>query len=249
MKNVTKIFKFFCMVMIIIVLPSCSDEEFPTHFSSLNVNREQTFELNMSPGITKASDFLIRFNGSCDINVYVDLPEESGFKQHVVTTGKIENGLLSFVIGELRDEQLMDNVSLFNRFFVYRDRMSGWSGGWGASRMTISPANTRGNGIWIHAYNDGKLTHQLIKEEFFGDIGSLSSGYIYHIYVDRDCTIKSDTVLYPNLRYIFQAFELHLKKGWNTLYRVETYTDGGNALYTMKVRNPGSLSWVMWPVN
>ena len=238
------IFLLIPAIFVILKVLSCSDEpvydnskiNVPTHFYSLKFENEQVWSPNYTTG--KLSNALYKFSGSRDVNVSLLTP--SGFK--TVTSGYITNGLLTINPDRLQDNDLINSNDLLRYYFDIHE--SGWSGGWYSNgSIVISPAATKGNVIsFVTNNNEG-----LIKEGFSGSGSSLSSEYIYYIYVDTKCTIIANQVKYNTYGYTFDKLSLSLEAGWNTICKKEIYTTEGNSYYSMEVINPG-LRWVMLPL-
>jgi len=245
-KNYMKktIFFLTLAVLLILTVVFCSSEPAddnniingPTHFYSLKFESEQVWNPNYSTG--HLSNALYKFTGDRVVDVL--LLSLSGFE--TITSGYIKNGLLTINPDKLQDNELINSDDLLRYCFDIHE--SGWSGGWYSDgSIEISPAATKGNIITIVTdKNEG-----LIKEGFSGTSSSLSSEYIYYIYVDTKCIITANQVKYNTFGYTFNKLNLSLEAGWNTLCKKEIYTIEGNSYYSMEVINPG-LRWVMLPL-
>lgn len=214
----------------------------PTHFTgTLTVHNQQVWEPNYYTG--KISQVFTKFTDNRSVDVTVG--SDQGFVS--VGTGTIKNGLLSFSVEELRQEFLLESDVLLQSYF------SEWYSAEGAD-ITIKPESAKGNMLTVIAsYKDYEIdgnvyaepNELLIKDGFNGTHTSLTGEYMYYFYVDAPCVITSGKVENTKYNYTFNAFELSLKAGWNTVCKTETYTTGGMSSYSLQARNPLYLRWLM----
>jgi len=78
-----------------------------------------------------------------------------------------------------------------------------------------------------------------------------------YFYVNKECVISGEknSGYVPNQYYYFteDGLNLNLKKGWNKIYRKETYGNKftGSAYISMEIRNPiknpDKFKWVIEP--
>jgi len=247
MKIITKIPFFLVFAVIIFMVTVCENVPIDnpdfaarlTHYSNnLIVSGEQVWLPDYNQ--TKISSAFIKFIDDHDLFVTVGKINDGvseGFAS--VGTGEIKEGLLSFSVSALDDEDLLEKADLFRLCFSYNN-VAGWSDN------AEMDTDARGNIITLIAsYNGTTPEELLIREGFYGTKSLLTGEYIYFIYMDRDCKITAEEVTYPELNYTFNAFEINLKKGWNTLCRTETHTTDGNASFMMKIKNPPDLKWLI----
>jgi hypothetical protein len=93
------------------------------------------------------------------------------------------------------------------------------------------------------------------REGFSGTSSSITMDSVFYLYVDRDCTVKGEymgrdyadsllvTAGYKG--YTYNAFELRLKKGWNTICETQTHTSSGESVISLSLRNPNNNKWVL----
>jgi len=248
MKNVFNLASVFIgtLILLIIILtcsvdPAYEAEVFSvlTHFAgTLSYNDEQVWVPNYYTG--KLSSIFNKFLEDRNINVVVYLPEYEG--ENIVDyeiiqtgTGEIKNGKLGFSVEPLDDNYLLTSEELLSMYFF------GWS--FAGSDVKINNPQTKGNIITVKT----ETGEGLIKEGFSGTGTYLSGEYIYFIYVNNNCRITATSGNIGDIFYTYNAFDLELKQGWNTITKTESYTTEGHSTYSMAVKNPG-LRWLMLPL-
>ena len=206
----------------------------------------QVWELNYNTG--KLSQIYIKFAGNRDVKAILELPYNYPAPPTVVQvgSGEILNGVLNLSISALDDQYLLHDGEdilwyIFQEWYTDDDN----NGFPETSHISINDPNAKGNIITLTTVPAGTL----VLECFLGAYGELSSEYVHFIYVDRDCKITADTVKLPGPRYTYNAFEIELKAGWNTVHRTETYNTAGDSSYSVRLQNPLDLRWVLWPVS
>lgn len=245
MKNISKITSILLSVALFaIFLAACpndsdsnSNEKRTTHFSNeLKISGEQVWLPNYSTG--RLSEAFIRYTGDRELFVTVGIPEQ-GFVE--VGSGEIKKGIINFTVPRLNDEYLLNKDFFLATYFSYGE-IAGWYG-----NISFNDDNVKSNILTlITSFNEYSAPNGLlIKEGFSGTQTSLTGEYIYYIYVDRDCVITAGKVPFPEIGYTFNAFELKLKKGWNTICRSESFDTEGRTSFNMEVKNP-DLKWLLF---
>jgi len=188
----------------------------------------------------KVSELFLKSTDNRDVKVVVaDNTNNPPF--HVVGTGKVEKGKLSFNINKLNENYLLDGDNFL--FYYFNE----W---YGNGNITVNPSTVKGNLITLVTQydNNGSPSEAIIKEGFYGTRKSLTGEYIYYIYVNANCKISAGKTEKADLHYTFNKFDLSLKTGWNTILKSETYTTTGDSSYSIKVDNP-ETRWLMQKIN
>jgi len=239
MKTLIRNTVFFILASIILLSAvTCNDtppEENNTvsaYFgNTLSVTAEQVWVPNYNTG--KISELFLKFDDNCNVDVIV-IDNTNNPPFHIVGTGNIEEGKLSFSVNKLTENYLLDGDDLL--FYCFNE----W---YGNGNITVNPSDVKGNLITLVTQYDDEISmpsEGIIKEGFYGTRTSLTGEYIYYIYVDADCTISAGEVEKTDLHYTFNSFALSLKAGWNSICKSETYTTTGDSSYSITVDNPES---------
>jgi len=242
MKNNKKILGFVALATIIIFLVlACSDSSDddgikygPTNYgATMSFSGEQVW---IPKDSTRISESLLK--STVDRTIYpifiiydFNLPRPYIKSFESVGSGNIVNGILNFTVEEPDDLQLYDSVTLLWAAF------NEW---YGLSAIDIDDKDTMGSKLMI-VTSDGAIPSEgIVRERLSGTNTSISAEYVWYLYVDRDCTITASKALYDDSAYIhtFNAFNISLKKGWNTICKSETYNTGGTPTYSIQLKNP-----------
>jgi len=197
----------------------------------------------------RISDLHKRFTGDRDLIVFVNIFDENNERigEKTVGTGRITRGILSFSVDEPGPELLFGWGAMKARNFFY------WED------ADVDAPGVRGNEFMFRTTANERLTLEIIT----GTIESLSQELVRFIYVDRACRItgsvsadgiiagggaSTDTYFYTE-----NILDVTLEKGWNTLYRRQTfYIDergDGRSGITLLIKNPLNFKWVLYPQN
>lgn len=203
----------------------------------------QAYERNNSSG--RISTMHIPYKES-DLNIKARVLNEYKYYWEVVGNGgKITNGKFSITVPPLTDDQLLTGDHLA-AFFV------DWNTPPEAHHVNIVSENGDdlrdeeiGNMILLTVEPANNV--MLMREGFSGTRTSLSGEVIYHIYVKENCNIIAKERIMPSVDYTYAAFNLALKKGWNTVCMRETYTASGKSAFSAELRNP-DLMWVLMEI-
>ncbi|MCL2705206.1 MAG: hypothetical protein FWE72_03250 [Spirochaetaceae bacterium] len=241
MKNNKKILGFVALATIIIFLVlACSDssddgiEYGPTNYGgTMSFSGEQVWIPKES---TRISESLVKFTENRIINpIFIlydfNLPPPYIKSFESVGSGNIVNGILNFTVEEPDVLKLNDSETLFWAFFNV------W---YGLKAIDIDDKNTKVNNLMIITSEGAIPSEGIVRENLSGTKTSLTGEYVWYLYVDRDCTITASKALYNDSVYIhtYNAFNISLKKGWNTICKSETYNTGGNPTYSIQLKNP-----------
>ena len=244
MKNITKMFSIFILIaVIILVLAACKTEaddnkDGPTHYANtLTISGQQVWGINFQASSPR--DQYYKFTEDRDINVFIRFYDENSIEtgkentsvtsDKVVGSGKIEKGILSFNVGKPEPEDLQNwNVLKSREFFFWHDAVVDVPEVNGTQYMLITTGGNRLN-----------------KETIVGTRTSISQEIVRFIYVDRDCKITGTSgngkfgSQNPAFYITNNKLDLSLKKGWNTVWRKETYENiTGDAQISMEIKNP-----------
>ena len=208
-----------------------SDEERPTHFPNvLKITGEQVYLPNYDT--TKISQALIKFTDNNPLYVTIGLKNQGFFE---AGSGNIKNGKIDFTVSAPEAKYLLNSDDFLDIYF------DGWEK---ISMNTDANCNVI---TLITSFSDEEQNepHEvLIREGFSGTRTSLTGEYIYYAYADRNCTITAEETVVSDLFYTYKAFEINLKKGWNTICKRETYTTSGNSSFYVEIKNP-DIQWIM----
>ena len=221
-------------VVVLVAFSMLSCEDNPgyteiTHYgnNALSINGEQVYTRNYSA--TKLSEMYDKFSGNYEISVLVEGGKE-------VSTGAIQNGILDFTVAGLLESEELDWDDL-KIFFKIVEEGEGWE------NVTIDKPGIRGSLIELKTKTGNKV---LMREGMSGTDTSLSTEWVFFIYVDGDCKITGDYWVDEVVDYSFYPFELNLYEGWNTICFTQTFTAFGRSAFYMAVKNP-DLKWVLVP--
>jgi hypothetical protein len=191
--------------------------------------------------IRQNDDWYFEYEGSSAINIvtgfsYDDQGNVINFKKSA-GSGKIEDGVLSFEVAEPTPEYLVKADVLSSFFKEYKD-------------VTFDPPDVKGTNI-IPVTSAGE---RLNREGLFLLKTSVGLESIIFIYVDKDCRItgtpgKIIWDLGPQSYYsnTDSQLDISLKKGWNTLYRMEVFDQSsGYDNVSLGIDNPGDFKWVIY---
>ena len=205
--------------------------EFTNYGSKLEFDDQQVWVRNTSTNIP--SKMYEKYDGNNSlyiINEYVQL----------IGLGNITEGKLNFSIDSPGDLLEWDNLKLF---FEIITEGEGWD----------VEADNDVNGTFIEIANFSEDIHTpmqmnyvLMREGISGTNNSFSSEWVFFVYVDRNCKITGKYKEDTRVTYIFNAFELNLTEGWNTICFKQTYTSVGRSTFEMSVKNP-NIKWVLIP--
>ena len=200
-----------------------------THYgnNALSINGQQVYTRNYSA--TKLSEMYDKFSGDYAISVLVEGGKE-------VSTGTIRNGILDFTVAELHESEELDWDDL-KIFFKIVEEGEGWE------NVTIDKSGIKGSLIELKTKTGDKA---LMREGMSGTDTSLSAEWVFFIYVNADCKITGDYWVDEVVDYTFNAFELNLYAGWNTICFTQIFTTFGRSAFYMAVKNP-DLKWVLVP--
>ena len=205
--------------------------------TTMVVTDQQVYELNHTPG--GISTMHSPYKGP---DLTIDALALSG--SHLVGNGEITNGKLSIAVPPLSSTVLAKGEDLLGGF-------GEWSKA-GAVVKILSPINEDlkdekiGNAVVLASVVSAPpgFDKILMKWGFSGTRTSLSAEEMVYYYVDRDCKIIASEGVDLSLNYIYPAFTLELKKGWNVVCLIETYTTSGISTYSAELKNPNH-AWVL----
>ena len=247
MKNYVKMLAVFALfALLVLTVTACGDttenDPSPTQYvgETMAFDGHQVWSRNYET--KKISNIHFRFEGNCKIAGIVELPYHYPDPPVIIQVGEgtIENGILSFTVEQPATEKLLKNGEDI-LYFIFREWWNDDDGDGFADTISIDPPDVRGN-IATLVSGDGEFLNW---EFFAGTKTSLSGEYVWFIYVDKPCTITSETVVDTDLHYTFNQLHLTLNAGWNTLCKKETYTTTGNSSYSFTIKKP-NFTWVIF---
>ncbi|MDR2701966.1 MAG: hypothetical protein LBB72_06025 [Spirochaetaceae bacterium] len=222
------------------------DTNGPTHYTgTLTISGQQVW-LQNKEAKRQNDEWYYKFNGEdTAINIFAvySLDEHnnvtasrSAWKS--AGTGNIEKGILSFQAAGLNEEDLVNTDSLKN--YVFKEYVN----------VTIDPPEVMSNSI-VLATSHGVF---LNREGLFLMYSSVGLESIQFVYVDRDCRITGnpgDKTWDQGEQSYFSrtegAIDLSLKKGWNTIFRMEVFDrSSGYDNVSMGISNPNNFKWVLY---
>ena len=177
------------------------------------------------------------------VSIFDDYNQITGEEE--VGSGTIRGGILNFRVETPEAEVLFGWEALKSRNFFY------WED------AAIDVEGVRGNEFKFRTTDNKRLNLELIT----GDRESVSQEIVRFIYVDRPSRITgsadSEGIIAgaggqtPSYFYTENDLDLFLGRGWNTLYRRQTfYTDergDGRSGITLLIKNPLNFKWVLYP--
>jgi len=216
------------------------DNNGPTHYTGALKISDQVWVQNKEAKRQKDA-WYFKYEGDGDINIFTGFSYDD---QGNVTrsrksagSGKIEKGILSFEIAELTPEYLV-NADVLNSYFKeYND-------------VTFDPPDVKGTNIIPVTANNERLN----REGLFLLNTSVGLESVMFVYVDRNCRITGNPgeimwdlgsqSYYSNTD---NPLDISLKKGWNTLYRMEVFDNSsGYDNVSMGISNPNDFKWVLY---
>ena len=198
---------------------------------------------------TRVSDVYQRFTEDRDVIVFVSLFDEDNEKvgEATVGTGTITGGILNFSV-EAPDAEFLFGWQVLKSFdfFYWKD-------------VVIDAPGVMGNGFKFRTTRNERLNLELIT----GSRESISQEVVRFIYVDRparvtgsasaDGIIEGSGEMTSTYFYTENDLDVYLEKGWNTIYRKQTFYTGekgdGRSGITVLVKNPLNFKWVLYPEN
>ena len=197
----------------------------------------------------RVSDVYRHFTEDRDVIVFVKTFDENNEPSGEATigTGTITGGILNFSVQAPEAEFLFGWETLKNANFFY------WED------VAVDAPEVRGNDFKFRTTRNERLNLELIT----GSRESISQEIIRFIYVDRPAsvtgTVSADGIIEggggmtSTYFYTENDLDLFLERGWNTLYRKQTfYTDergDGRSGITVLIKNPLHFKWVLYPEN
>jgi len=258
-KNITKKFGIIALAALIaFAMAACdtddggNNNDGPTQFPGTLIaedlqNSRQVWEYKRE--WTKISDAHILFDGNRDVNVFVrmyDVDSKLAGEKNV-GSGKIEGGILSFSI-DIPDAEVLFGWDALrsSNFFYWED-------------AAVDPSGVKGNEfMFVTTPQNERLNLEIIT----GTRELLSQELVRFIYVDKNCTmtgtkgveggiIPGGGAQTPTFFETDHTLNLSLEKGWNTVYRRQTFRTGeavdGKSLITMEIKNPLDHRWILYP--
>jgi len=249
MKNIVNILKIAVLTTVIIFLMAAcdtgshddDDEDGPTHYAgTLEIDGQQVWVQNKK-AIRQNDDWYLEYEGDNNIKVVTGFSYDAQGNvinfQKSAGSGTIDKGVLSFKVPELSPKDLV-NADVLNSFFKeYKE-------------VTFNPSDVKGNNIIPTTSPNNEY---LNREGLFLLNTSVGLESVIFVYVDKDCRITGkpaeiswDKEERSYISRTDSALDISLKKGWNTLYRMEVFNDHGYDNVSMGINNPGGFRWVIY---
>jgi len=256
MKSIVKMAAVFALAALIVFSMAACDmgnsggsgsNYGPTHFTGTLTfgSGQQVWAYNRE--WVRISEVYQPFTEDREVIVFVRIFDENNEKigEETVGTGTITAGILNFSADE-PDAELLFGWDAIKRiaFFYWND-------------VAIDAPGVRANELMFRTTQNERLTLEIIS----GTSTLISQELVRFIYVDRtvrvtgtksaDGIIDGGGGMTPSYFYTENDLDMVLERGWNTLYRKQTFYIGeagdGRSGITLLIKNPLNFKWTLYP--
>lgn len=243
MKSTVQPLHIIFAALIALAFAACENDiaeklDLPAHLGSTLKINEPMWELN--PDAMRFKDAYKNYSETNRAITAHCLAADGTPKQMPETgyLGSIAGGRLSVEVSALEQACLLDIDLLAHDIF------SEWK-----NVAVDAPAGTKGNNVVFMVYDGGTPIGMLNKEKYSTTSFHIALNSVLYVYVTDDCHITGSYGSgYKNMDsfyYTEEDLNLALKKGWNTVFRKQSYSQSGSEAVSVGLQNPIDCKWVI----